>query len=475
MATTSEQVTRSLETSSAHEGLPARLMALAGITVTLCLVAGGLVLDQGLLPDAGLELLIWTLATVGASFATITMGPSRPSLAMDLPVLLACSFSLGPVAGGIVALLGATSPNELKGRLSLSRSAWNHAQTSLSVMAAGFVFAGLGGQVGDWPAPLLAACAAILADATINYVSVGLMTAVSEQRPLSSVLHDMVIGSPLAFGVLYAAFALTSLLVTEAYKAVGPLSLVVAIAPVVLARQAFLGFYRLERVGRQLRRRGAALTRVDERIAEERRDERARIAESLHDDVLQALYTVTLHAHVIREDYRAGKLLDLEGDVPPLVDAAERASALLRETIHGLRRSPVGRAGLVETARLLIAHMKDQTGIRIASDIDIAIRADPAVELLVYQVLREALTNAARHSQAENLRVTLMGVDGGIYLAVLDDGVGFDADQDREDDHFGLDLMAERACAAGGTVSVVSRRGRGTSVEAWFRLRLGQE
>jgi signal transduction histidine kinase len=314
-----------------------------------------------------------------------------------------------------------------------------------------------------------------LADATINYVSVGLMTAVSEQRPLSSVLHDMVIGSPLGFGVLYAAFALTSLLVTEAYKAVGPLSLVVAIAPVVLARQAFLGFYRLERVGRQLRRRGAALTRVDERIAEERRDERARIAESLHDDVLQALYTVTLHAHVIREDYRAGKLLDLEGDVPPLVDAAERASALLRETIHGLRRSPVGRAGLVETARLLIAHMKDQTGIRIASDIDIAIRADPAVELLVYQVLREALTNAARHSQAENLRVTLMGVDGGIYLAVLDDGVGFDADQDREDDHFGLDLMAERACAAGGTVSVVSRRGRGTSVEAWFRLRLGQE
>jgi signal transduction histidine kinase len=391
---------------------------------------------------------------------------------MDLPVLLACAFTLGPLSAGVVALVAAITPDELKGRLSISRLAWNHSQTSLSSIAAGYVFLWLGGELGEWPASLLAAMGAIAADAAVNYWSVALMTAASEQKSMTSILKEMVIGSPLPFAVSYGAFALTSLLIAEAYAAVGPVSLVVAIAPVILARQLFLGSFRLDGLGRQLRWRAAALSRLDERIAEERRDERARIAEALHDDVLQALYTVTLHAHVIREDYRSGRLLDLEKDVPPLVDSAERAAALIRETIFGIRRSPVGHSGLVETAALLIAHVRDETGLPVASDIDHSIEADPAVELLAYQVLREALTNAVHHSGASMIVVTLRDLGGEFLLRVADDGRGFDPHAVREPDHFGLDLMAERARAAGGTFEVETRPGGGTTVQARFRPRL---
>ena len=102
----------------------------------------------------------------------------NPYLALDLPVLLACAFVLGPVPAGLVALVAGTSPQELRGRVTLSRSVWNHAQVSLSVTAAGVVFVVLNGDLAQWPAVLVAAELALLADTLVNYVSVSLIYAV---------------------------------------------------------------------------------------------------------------------------------------------------------------------------------------------------------------------------------------------------------------------------------------------------------
>ncbi len=454
------------------ESWTVRLMAVVGAVLAVSLVLLGVYLNPGLRPAAGGELAIWMVATAAAAFATVSLGSTRPALSMDLPVLLACSFVLGPIPAGAVALVAATTQAELRGRIALSKAVWNHSQTSLSVLAAGFTFVWLGGEVGQWPVSLAAAIAAIVADTAVNYASVALFSSVSNRRALRDVVKEMYIGSPGAFAAHYLCFALTGLLIAEAYAAVGPVSLVAAVAPVALARQVFLNSHRLERISLQLRRRGAALMRVDERIADERRDERNRISEALHDDVLQALYTVTLHAHVIRQDYRSGRLLDLEKDVPAVVETAEKAAALLREVIFGLRQSPVGHAGLVETASLFVAHVHDETGIDISSDIDSSVRADPAVELLIYQVLREALTNVARHSGADKAWVDLRSTDGLVSLTVSDNGKGFDPERDRDVRHFGLDLMGERAEATGGSIEVRTSPGGGTHVEAWFKPRL---
>jgi signal transduction histidine kinase len=87
-------------------------------------------------------------------------------------------------------------------------------------------------------------------------------------------------------------------------------------------------------------------------------------------------------------------------------------------------------------------------------------------QLLIYQVAREALNNAARHSRASKITVRLFRNEGLIRLVVEDDGVGFDATQVDRDAHFGLQLIAERVEAGRGRVVVDSRLGAGTRVMA---------
>ena len=67
-----------------------------------------------------------------------------------------------------------------------------------------------------------------------------------------------------------------------------------------------------------------------------------------------------------------------------------------------------------------------------------------AAELLCYQLAREAMSNAARHSQASKVSVTLDEESDWLQLTVSDDGVGFDPSQVDPSTHFGLSLVAER-------------------------------
>ncbi|MBI3648361.1 MAG: sensor histidine kinase [Actinobacteria bacterium] len=201
---------------------------------------------------------------------------------------------------------------------------------------------------------------------------------------------------------------------------------------------------------------------MDERIAEERRDERARIAEALHDEVLQTLFNITIRAHVIKEDLRSGRLLDLDDDVPAVLEASERAVEEMRDVIRDLRRSPVGRAGLEDTLILLVKHLHDESGIRFVTTIG-AVRAEASVQLLIYQIAREAMMNAVKHSGASTVWLGLSQGGGRIELCVEDDGGGFDPDI-TDERHFGLVLMRERAAAAMGELSIQSRPGEGTTV-----------
>ena len=89
-----------------------------------------------------------------------------------------------------------------------------------------------------------------------------------------------------------------------------------------------------------------------------------------------------------------------------------------------------------------------------------------ASELLCYQLAREAMSNAAKHSKASRICVTLSAVDATLDLTVADDGVGFDPEAVDSLNHFGLSLIAERVKAANGIVEVRSSIGSGTTVHA---------
>jgi two-component system, NarL family, sensor histidine kinase UhpB len=89
------------------------------------------------------------------------------------------------------------------------------------------------------------------------------------------------------------------------------------------------------------------------------------------------------------------------------------------------------------------------------------------LELLVYQVAREALTNAVRHGRARTIHLRVRVEELALVLEVEDDGVGFDP-QIVSDQHFGLLIMQERAASEGGSLDIDSRLGSGTGVTACF-------
>ena len=83
----------------------------------------------------------------------------------------------------------------------------------------------------------------------------------------------------------------------------------------------------------------------------------------------------------------------------------------------------------------------------------------------VLRIAQEALQNALRHAEASHVDVRLEAVDGRLRVAVADDGVGFDPDEPGlRSRRLGLTSMEERARALGGTLSIASRPGKGTTV-----------
>ena len=426
------------------------------------------------LPTSVVELILWVALVGSASLVPLT-SKAGPALVMDLPILLGAGFVFGPMFAGLLGLVGCIDIRELRREVSVSRALLNRAQISLSVMAAALVFHSLGGELGVWPWAALVGLLALSADCAVNYTLVALATSLKSKRPVRSVLSEMSLGSADTFVLAYVCFGFLGVLLAETYARLGFLGVAGFVAPIILARQGFVHWRRLDEAQASIEAKNDALRSVDERIADERRDERARIAAALHDDVLQCLYNVTIRTQIIKEDLRWGRLLDLDDDVPALLQASEGAVEELREVIGDLRRSTIGHAGLVDTLTLLVEHLRSESGVQFVAELDATVRAEPSIELVVYQVAREALTNMLKHSGARTVWVSLSCVEGWVALAVEDDGCGFDirgGDESKAQRHFGLQLMRERAASCGGSFDLRSSPGAGTTITLRVPLRV---
>jgi signal transduction histidine kinase len=442
-----------------------RLFVLAIVTVNTGLLFLAAQMGQPTLRPA--ELVVWVVFVAIAGFVPLNSGRG-PSLAMDLPLLLAAAFVFGPLVSGVIALLGAVDIREVRREISWSRALWNRSQTSISVMCASVVFAELA-QLGDWPLTPLVALVALGVDVTVNYAIVGFGTSLRTGRSFLDSVRGMRFGSPVAFIVSYMCFGFLGILIAEAYARFGLSGVVAFVAPVILGKQLFLHRSRLDNVEQALEVNNAALSHVDERIAAERQQERAHIAAALHDEVLQDLYNVTIRAQVLRQDLLSGRLLDLEDDLPAVIHASEAAVEDLREVIHGLRSAAIGHAGLVETLSLFAHQMEEESGIQVVLSLDADVHSSPERELVVYQIAREALVNAIKHSKARTIWVSIRWEDDSLHAEIADDGRGFDPVGQMSRTHFGLSLMRERALEIGAELEIHSSPGSGTVVRLLFR------
>jgi signal transduction histidine kinase len=104
-----------------------------------------------------------------------------------------------------------------------------------------------------------------------------------------------------------------------------------------------------------------------------------------------------------------------------------------------------------------------RVGVRLKLDLEEGITVTPLMREALVRIVREAVSNTARHGKASVATVELSS-DGGVRLRVCDDGIGFDP-AERDGRGFGITSMKERARALGGDLSVTSEPGGGTRVE----------
>lgn len=458
---------RDLPRRSGPEREPARLRVLefVGVVPVVLFLGWQAASSWSALADHLPGLLAWLAVVAVADLMPVPVWGTA-ELTTSFPVLLAAAMVFPPPVAGLLGFVGPSDLREFRREISLMRGLFNRANIALSVMGASWVFRLLDGDVRDWPEALLIAFLALLVDIMINasFVTIGMhtLTGVSPRVVLANVYWG---SQTLPFLVGYACFGLLAILLATVYLVAGTWGLVAFAIPLLLARQMFAHWKRLGETSQQLLEKQQALLSVSQRVADERREERLSVAAGIHDEVLPPLYKVHLMGQVLRQDLATGRLLDLEDDLPDLLRAADAANEAGRSLIRDLRESPLGAFGLAETLRLLVGNLQTLTSARFELDLE-EVGGSALQQLLAYQVAREALTNAARHSGATEIRLALAVREGCIRLVVDDDGDGFQPLSVDRSLHFGLQLMRERVELLGGLLHVATEGGRGTTVVA---------
>jgi signal transduction histidine kinase len=193
-------------------------------------------------------------------------------------------------------------------------------------------------------------------------------------------------------------------------------------------------------------------------------EERERIGADLHDGVIQRIYGVNLSLDEV-PDLVATRPAEAAERVERAIEALNATIADIREFIYILR-PPGSETGLAPVLHALAAEVRLQTSLPV----DVAVEAVPAMSSEwvreVLSIVREALSNAARHATATRatLSARRQANDESVRIEVLDDGIGFDPLADRDERHHGLVNMRRRAERLGGTLEVVSRPDAGTRI-----------
>lgn len=198
--------------------------------------------------------------------------------------------------------------------------------------------------------------------------------------------------------------------------------------------------------------------------------DRDRIARDLHDLAVQRLYATGLSLQAVDRrlvDPRpldGGSRGDVGARVGEAIDQIDETIDLIRTTIRGLRdpggdapRRPGTRSLLLAEAEAATHALGFAPTVRFEGPIDAQVPSTVAAHLVA--VLRESLSNAARHARATQVRIGLRA-DGDLLLTVVDDGVGIPADAPRS----GLANLARRAAELGGSFEVRPGRAGGTAL-----------
>lgn len=218
----------------------------------------------------------------------------------------------------------------------------------------------------------------------------------------------------------------------------------------------------------ELREKQRFQTRLLARVIAAQEEERKRIARELHDEMGQRLSAVVMGLAAVAQvlphnPARAQEILE------DCRETAVQALEGVRQTIIGLRPSLLDDLGLLPALRRMAEDIsrRGEVDIQISAK-GVGERLPPEVEIALFRILQEAMTNVARHARARRAVLRLMREDDILRAMLEDDGVGFNPAEvnicSKDGAGLGLIGMQERALLIGGSVVIDSAPGRGTRV-----------
>jgi two-component system sensor histidine kinase UhpB len=208
--------------------------------------------------------------------------------------------------------------------------------------------------------------------------------------------------------------------------------------------------------------------RMLERLETERRDsarrmmaaqegERRRVARELHDEIGQTVTGLMLEIGQAARKAPPG----VADELHKLQEEARALSDDLRKIVRQLRPDALDDLGLASALTHLSESLAERSGVRVARQLEAELpQLDPDLELVIYRVAQESLTNAVRHAEARLVELSLSRIGDILSLRIRDDGIGIDGSAPGS----GIRGMRERALLLDAALRIDSRPGGGTDV-----------
>ena len=193
-------------------------------------------------------------------------------------------------------------------------------------------------------------------------------------------------------------------------------------------------------------------------------EERRRIARDLHDRLLQVLASLTLRLEACRR-HLVETPKELSHELELMEQSTRRSMEEIRRFLAGKDSQDFTPGTLIEKLKEEMKFLRDGLGLHIVLESDPDDLALPSeVEQEIYYALREGLRNIARHAHASTVDILLKQVGTEIHGSLKDDGVGFDLSSAKNSASFGLGVMDERIRKLGGSLSIETSPGKGTTI-----------
>lgn len=206
----------------------------------------------------------------------------------------------------------------------------------------------------------------------------------------------------------------------------------------------------------------------DQAMVQRLTQERHLLANEVHDALAQNLTSIRMRTSLIRDAVARNDSARVHSYLGEIDESLNVAHSRVRELITHFR-TDMDERGLLPALEGAIAELSGLSGVRIELDNRISqLEMSVDHEQQVFYVVREALTNAVKHSGASQIAVRLQVDRQGYLVEVEDNGIGLAASSSSEHGHFGLNIMHERAHGLNGTLELRTGRHGGTCIRLTF-------